>query len=83
MSIRSNLDANQAIRNSHDEATQSFVVLPINALIKVGYDNGSLSQTDTTDVYTFKSGVTTVATLTLTYTDSTKETLSTWAYVES
>ena len=52
----------------------------LNGLVTVPFDYISLSETSTTDVYTYKnggSGGTTVATVTITYTDSTKCTIST------
>lgn len=46
--------------------------------ILYAYDNFTISYPDdVTEVYTFKQGVTTVQTITLTYVDSTKERLST------
>lgn len=52
---------------------------PTNALVKETYDYISLAQASTTDTWTYKSGGsggTTVATVTITYTDSTKATIS-------
>lgn len=52
----------------------------INGLSILAYDYVSLAVAATTDTYTFKSGGSggsTIATVTLTYTDSTKVTLST------
>lgn len=49
--------------------------------IIAGYDYAALSQTSTTDVYTYRQGGasgTVLATLTITYTDSTKATISNW-----
>lgn len=52
----------------------------VNGFSVKAYDYVSLTQASTTDTYTFKSGGsggTTVATIVITYTDSTKATLST------
>lgn len=47
-----------------------------NPLLPSDYDEVDLSQTSLIDVYTYKKNSTTVGTLTLTYTDSTKATLA-------
>lgn len=45
------------------------------------YDNGVVTYPNTiTEVYEFRQATTVIATVTLVYTDSTKEDLSTWTY---
>lgn len=54
-------------------------VTPINGIGVGSYDYFAVSRTSTTDEYTFReggSGGTVVATVTITYTDSTKEDIS-------
>jgi tRNA(Ile2) C34 agmatinyltransferase TiaS len=46
-------------------------------MVSVSYDSIALVQAALTDTWTYKSGVTTVATVTVTYTDATKVTIST------
>lgn len=56
------------------DAIQTGLIIPAHDYVSVAYPNA------TTEVFTYKvggSGGTTVATVTLTYTDSTKESLST------
>lgn len=51
---------------------------PTNALVRERYDYISLTQNSTQDIWTYKnggSGGTTVATVTITYTDATKATI--------
>lgn len=69
-------------RQDPDNHNQSVIaVTQVNGLIQEKYDYVSmeLSAGDTTETYTFKtggSGGTTVATVTVVYTDSTREVLS-------
>lgn len=61
--------------STHEMLTQSVQGLNIN-----GYDYLSLAQNATQDIYTYKvggAGGTTLATVTITYTDNTKQTLQT------
>lgn len=55
-------------------------IYDLKALI-AGYDYGALTQTATTDTYVYKQGGvngSTLATVTITYTDSTKATIANW-----
>lgn len=68
--------------NHWQKVREQGTVAVINGLSIVAYDYVSLTQASTTDTYVFKSGGsggTTVATVVITYTDSTKATLATVA----
>lgn len=80
--FRSKLDSDQVLSNSHDEATQSIVTKSITDLVGSAWNHMGASYTSTTDVYTFYSGWngssgTLLKTITITYTDSTKGSIST------
>lgn len=71
-----------SIGNTTFASTQSgtWTVATTNGLSLIAYDYVSLTQASTTDTWVFKAGGaggTTVATVTITYTDSTKATIST------
>ena len=71
----------QAIANrEHDEDLLAKKVRVLNGLNLTSWDYLSNAPTATTDVFTFKNGGasgTTIATLTITYTDSTKAVIQT------
>lgn len=73
----------KAMTDISGDAHQEYAmqIQPNNALVKVAYDAVVETEPDTvTEVYTFKTGGasgTTVATVTLTYADSTKARLTT------
>ena len=73
------LNPSTIIQGAYDESAQAIKVIP-SSFIDVAYDyvSAAYPQSDT-EVYTYKtggSGGTTVATVTVVYTDSTKENLS-------
>lgn len=81
MTTLSNLDADQIIQNVHDGTKEALKVTQISgALVTVAFDAVAVTYPNsTTEVYTYKTGGisgTTVAIVTLTYTDSTKVNLS-------
>lgn len=70
----------QVQQGAYNGAVNTSLVRVINGFNLPTYDYVSLAQTATVDTYTFKTGGAggvTVATITLTFTDSTKVTLST------
>ena len=73
----------QALKDSHDETKSALRVIDVSSLISVTYDAGSVEYPSSTQVvYKFRQGGisgTIVATLTLNYTNSTKEFLLNWA----
>lgn len=78
------LDANQVIQALYNETTGGLNVTPISGtLVSAAYDYISVSYPSaTTEVFTYKSGGsggTTVSTITVSYTDGTKENISTVA----
>lgn len=76
------LDANQAIKDAFVETKNAFQMIPVSNLINGAWDYMSLTQASTTDTYLFKSGGSggsTTCTVTVTFTDSTKATISTVA----
>jgi len=78
------LDANQCISGAYDDDSSALKVLP-SAFINASYDYIAVAYpTSSTETYTYKTGGasgTTVATVTVTYTDSTKQNLSSIAKV--
>lgn len=69
-------------RKDGDTTTYGARTIQANALVTEPYDYISLAQATLTDTWTFKSGGaggTTVATVTVTFTDATKATISTVA----
>jgi hypothetical protein len=81
MGFKTNLDYQQVIRNSHDEPNQAVRTIDVGGLLAgVVYDYVSVNYaTSTQEVYTYKTGGasgTTTATITLNYTDTTKQSLS-------
>lgn len=86
----------QTLGSLNDNLMRSFTLSPTGEIVqkvlnlgggaplaRLNYDYGSYTSGATTDTYVFKtggSGGTTVATLTITYTDSTKVQISTWAW---
>ena len=79
--FRSKLSHDQVLQNSHDETNQALRSINLNSLVTDPWDYLSAAYPNgTTEVYTYKSGGvsgTTVATITVTYTDSTKANVST------
>lgn len=77
---KSDLDANQAIENSYVEAADALRVISLGQALPFTWDYMSLDSSDPeVEVYTFRqggSGGEIVGTVTITYTDSSKETLS-------
>jgi hypothetical protein len=64
--------------NIHDLATDTNGVLKISSGFNIPvYDNVALTQATLTDTWVFKVASTTVSTITITYTDSGKGTIST------
>lgn len=74
-------DSTKAIRTAYEDATEALKVRPINSFLDVVSDAIVVTYpTGVQEVYTFKTGGTggtTVRTITVTYTDSTKVNLST------
>ena len=74
------LDANQTLKGAYVDADSAFQMKQVNSLINFSYNYVSVAYPGAdTEVYTFKtggSGGTTVGTITVVYTDSSKESLS-------
>lgn len=76
------LNTDQIFRGAYKDAQQALQMLPVSGLIPGAWDYLTLTPASTTDTYVLKSGGsggTTVCTITITYTDSTKATISTVA----
>ena len=75
-----NLDQGQAIRSSYDESAVGLKIRILNTCVPANWDYVSLTASNsTTDVYTFKtggSGGTSAGVITIVYTDSGHNTLS-------
>lgn len=78
--MASNLDGNQTLKGAYTDADSAFRMKQVNSIINFQYDYVSVAYTDAdTETYTFKtggSGGTTVGTIVVNYTDSTKENIS-------
>jgi hypothetical protein len=74
------LDANQTLKGAYVDADSAFQMKQVNSLINFSYDYVAVTYPEVDEeVYTFKtggSGGTTVGTITVVYTDSTKESIS-------
>jgi hypothetical protein len=73
--IFSNLDSGQIERAQYSDAAQALKVIP-GFLVHAAGRKIELSQTATTDVWTYKeTGGSTLFVITVTYTDASKETI--------
>lgn len=76
------LDAGQVLSGSFDQPNNAVRVNLLNSAVPPNWDYVALTTATTTDTYVFKSGGsagTTLRTVLITYTDSTKGTISTVA----
>lgn len=77
---QSPLDSGQTLKGAYDDSNSAFRVETLNAMIPTAYDYVSVAYPDAvTEVYTFKtggSGGTVVSTVTVVYTDASKNFLS-------
>ena len=75
------LNPSTIVQGSYDESDQAIRVKPVNVIVPETYDYVAAAYPDSvTETYTYKSGGsggTTVAVVTIVYTDATKENLST------
>ena len=77
---QSPLDSGQTLKGAYSDADSAFRVETVNAMVPSSYDYVSVNYSSSTqEIYSFKiggSGGTLVATVTLNYTDATKNFLS-------
>lgn len=78
--MASDLDGSQALQGAYDDNNHAFRVEPISQFVPWGWDYVSLNSSGSTqDVYKFYvggSGGTLIGTVTINYTDSTKDTIT-------
>lgn len=75
------MDRSEPVGNIPIGDRRALIVASVNAGVPPDYNNGEQISSSTQDIFKFYKDAVLLKTITLNYTDSTKETLSTWTIV--
>jgi len=75
------MDRSDPLGNMPVGDRRALIVAAVNAGVPPDYNNGKQTSSTTQDIFEFYKDAALLKTITLNYTDATKETLSTWTIV--